>query len=87
VVVTEIIRGYEGNASGVLLSWSGQIAKTAKGTAIALRSFGGDLRLVLGDLNLPVAVFGMVANPTPRPGDTVFEVAFGFVQIGEFDRT
>jgi hypothetical protein len=87
VVVTEIIRGYEGTVSGPLLTWGSQTARTAHATAIALRELGGDLRLVLGDLNLPVAVFGLVANPTPRPGDTVFEVAFGFVQIAEFDRS
>lgn len=87
VVVTELVRGYEGSVSGMLLSWEGQTARTAKATAIALRELGGDLRLVLGDLNLPVAVFNMTANPTPVPGDTAFEVAFGFVQIAEFGRS
>jgi hypothetical protein len=87
VVVTELVRGYEGSVSGALVAWDGQDPRAAKATAIALRELGGDLRLVLGDLNLPVGVFGMTANPTPRPGDTAFEVAFGFVQVAEFDRS
>lgn len=86
VIVTELVRGYEGSVSGVLLDWSGQNARTAKAAAIDLRELGADLRLVLGDLNLPVGIFGLVANPTPRPGDSVFEVAFGFVQTGEYER-
>ena len=86
VLVTELVRGYEGTVSGELVLWDGQNPRTAKATAIALRGVGTDLRLVLGDLNLPVSVFQMTANPTPRPEDLVFEVAFGFVQIGEFDR-
>jgi len=86
VVVTELVRGYEGSISGTLVSWNGSTPRADKATAIALRKLGTDLRLVLGDLNLPVAIFQMTANPTPRPDDQAFEVAFGFVQVGEFDR-
>lgn len=87
VLVTELVRGYEGKVAGALLAWDGQDPRAAKASAIALRQAAGTLRLVLGDLNLPVAIFNLEANPTPIVGDSRFDVAFEFVQVGEFDRT
>jgi hypothetical protein len=85
VVVTEIVRGYEGSASGVLVAWDGQDPRAAKDLLLALRE-RVDLRLVLGDLNLPVSVWDIVANPTPNVDDERFDVALSFVQRAEFDR-
>ena len=85
VVVTELVRGYEGAVSGELVPWDGQLPRAAKALLIDLRE-RADLRLVLGDLNLPVAIFGLVANPTPDSDDEHFAVGFEFVQTGEFGR-
>ena len=72
--------------SGVLVDWDGRIARDAKETLIDLRETGVRLRLVLGDLNLPVVIDDLVANPTPDNEDVRFVVGFDAVQVGEFER-
>jgi hypothetical protein len=86
VLVTEVVRGYEVEVSGVLVDWDGRIARDGKETLIDLRETGVRLRLILGDLNLPVVIFDVTANPTPDVEDTRFQVGFDAVQVGEFDR-
>ena len=83
VVVTELVRGYEGAVSGLLVNWNGRDPRVAKDRLLALRS-SSSLRLVLGDLNLPVAVYALTANPTPDQDSQRFVAAFSFVQVGEF---
>lgn len=83
VVVTEIIRGYEGAVSGVLVAWNGRDPRAMKARLIDMRD-RVNLRLVLGDLNLPVAIYNVAANPTPDIADQRFVAAFSFVQVGEF---
>jgi hypothetical protein len=89
VIVTELVRGYEGSVSGVLVAWNGRDPRAMKARLMALRS-RASLRLVLGDLNLPVAIYNVAANPTPDPAQPSptalprFEAAFSFVQVGEF---
>jgi hypothetical protein len=89
VVVTELVRGYEGAVSGLLVAWNGRDPRAMKARLMALRS-RSSLRLVLGDLNLPVAIYNVAANPTPDPAQPTptalprFEAAFSFVQVGEF---
>ena len=85
VVVTETIRGYEGAVAGDFVPWDGSTPRVDKERALTLRT-GTDLRLVLGDLNLPVEIWGLVANPTPGLENDHFEVAFSFVQRAEFER-
>ena len=86
VLVTELVRGYEGGVSGVLVRYDGSDPRAQKRLLLSLRTRIASLRLVLGDLNLPVAVHDVSANPTPNYDDQRFDVAFGFVQVGEFDR-
>ena len=86
VLVTEVVRGYEVEVSGVLVDWGTRIARDAKETLIDLRENGVKLRLILGDLNLPVLIFDVTANPTPDVEDTRFQVGFDAVQVGEFER-
>jgi hypothetical protein len=86
VLITELVRGYEGEVGGILVDWDGRIAREAKETLIALREDGVDLRLILGDLNLPVVVWDVEPNPTPEIGDERFDVGFSFAQRGEFER-
>jgi hypothetical protein len=86
VLITELVRGYEGEVAGVLVDWDERVAREAKETLIDLRETGVDLRLILGDLNLPVVVWDVEPMPTPRIGDEAFDVGFAFAQRGEFDR-
>ena len=86
VIVTEIVRGYEGSVSGLLVEWAGQDPRAAKDLLLQLREHGAELRLVLGDLNLPVQIWGLTANPTPAPDDDRFAVGMSFAQVGEWDR-
>ena len=83
VVVTELVRGYEGSVSGLLVAWNNRDPRAMKDRLISLRS-RSSLRLVLGDLNLPVAVYAITANPTPDQDSQRFVAAFSFVQVGEF---
>jgi len=86
VLITEMVRGYEGEVGGVLVDWDGRVAREAKETLIDLRETAVDLRLILGDLNLPVVVWDVEPLPTPRIGDEAFDVGFSFAQRGEFER-
>lgn len=83
VVVTELVRGYEGAVSGLFVNWNGRDPRVAKDRLLTLRA-SASLRLVLGDLNLPVAIYNVTANPTPDPDTQRFVAGFSFVQVGEF---
>jgi len=86
VLITEMVRGYEGEVSGVLVDWGADVAREGKETLVAMRENAVALRLILGDLNLPVAIYDVTANPTPDIEDQRFEVGFAFLQRAEFDR-
>jgi hypothetical protein len=79
VRVTEGLRGFEGDGGGVLLS------KAHRDNFLALRGRPGrTLRLILGDLNIPVELEAGVPVPTPTPTRDVWEVSFAFFQVDEF---
>ncbi len=74
--LTDTIQGYRGSVTGQVLS------KTERDTFLALKdlSLNQDLRLVLGDLSIPVRLESVSASPRPEPGDYVFDVSFSFFQ-------
>lgn len=76
--LTDTIQGYRGSVTGQVLS------KTERDTFLALKdlSLNQDLRLVLGDLSIPVRLESVTASPRPEPGDYVFDVSFSFFQTG-----
>ena len=76
VRLTDTIQGYRGTISGNVLS------KAERDTFLALKdlSLNQDLRLVVGDLSIPVRLESAAAAPRPEPGDVVFDVSFGFFQ-------
>ena len=79
VRLTDTIQGYRGTVTGQVLS------KTDRDIFLALKdlSLNQDLRLVLGDLSIPVRLESVSASPRPEPGDYVFDVSFSFFQAGE----
>lgn len=85
VLVTDMVRGYEGGVSGVLVQVDERTPATLRDTLLTLRSGQRNLRLILGDRNIPVVVYGVTAVPTPYPGDEYYEAQFSFFQTGEFD--
>jgi hypothetical protein len=80
VTVTDVIQGYRGNFNGVLLD------SAARDDFLELYGRLTVLRLIIGDLNIPVEL-GEVVGPMPVPtGDQAgYDVGFTFSQVDEFD--
>jgi hypothetical protein len=74
--ITDIIRGYVGSISGTLASASD------RNNFIELKGRLKDLRLVVGDLSIPIRLEDLAASPTPIPGDLLYKVNFNFFQSG-----
>lgn len=87
VQITSSLRGLEGSLSGVLTTVPG--APSVPTLEAVLFRFKGDpakvLRLVAGDVNIPVNVFalGLFPDPRSRADDRVVNVQFSFAQVGE----
>jgi hypothetical protein len=79
VKVTDTIQGYSGTFNGVLLD------AEARDAFLELKGRDTDLRLIIGDLNIPVEL-GEVSGPMPVPtGDASgYDVGFAFFQVDEF---
>ncbi len=76
VRIIDIVRGYEGGVSGLLLS------QADRATMLRLKGRSGNLQLVIGDLSIPIRIEEMHITPTPIPGDEEFIVSFTFFQTG-----
>lgn len=76
VRITDIVRGYAGSVSGVLLSAS------ARDTFLTLKERLGELVLVVGDVSIPVRLEEAATAPTSAPGDVAYTVSFAFFQCG-----
>lgn len=78
VRLTDTIQGYRGSVTGQVLS------KTERDVFLALKdlSLNQDLRLVLGDLSIPVRLESVTTAPRPEPGDYLWDVGFSFFQTG-----
>lgn len=85
-VVTQGLRGYEGDITGLLVS--GVIDKSAQEMRDTLMKFkseaakGKTFRLVVSDMNIPVKIANVVPRPTPE-AELTFEASFSFWQAGE----
>jgi hypothetical protein len=80
VFITDVIQGYEGTFNGVLLD-----AET-RDDFLELYGRLTVLRLIIGDLNIPVEL-AEITSPMPVPtGDAAgYDVGFAFSQVAEFD--
>lgn len=93
VRVTTAMRGLEGSLSGVLADTptaSAYPMATMEANLFTFKSNPtGVLRLVAGDINIPVQVYEVDVSPTPQSkgGDRIANVHFGFAQVGELPYT
>lgn len=78
VRLTDTLRGYEGEVSGTLLSGA------ERDTFLELKARLKELRLIVGDLSLPVFLEEVGVAPTPSPGDLSYPVSLRFFQSDEF---
>lgn len=85
VRITEALRGYEGSLNGILTEYAGMDAIAARNAFLELKGRLTTLRLIIGDLNLPVEL-GEVTGPLPaRDADLGYDVGFEFAQVDEFE--
>jgi hypothetical protein len=84
VRLVDAIRGYEGKISGELVEWGGVTAETFRDRMLTLKSRvgTGNLRLIVGDVNIPVTLGEVELAPTPVVGQ--YEVSFDYFQRDEF---
>lgn len=89
VRVTTGMRGLEGSLSGLLINVPSAPAYTVDAMQANLYTFKsnptGVLRLVVGDINIPVQLYeiNVIPLPTSKGGDRQVSVQFGFMQVGE----
>lgn len=88
VAITQGLRGYEGEISGLLVSGVPGTTRTAQQWRDKLLDFkemaaeGKTFRLVVSDMNIPVTIGNVVPKPTPE-AEIQFEASFSFWQSGE----
>lgn len=76
--ITDQVRGQEG-------SWAGMLrTKTDRDNFLKLKGRLAPLRLLMGDLNMPIILEEISAAPTALPGDKLFRAGFAFRQTDEF---
>lgn len=76
VVVVDVVRGWEGTFSAVLLSL------TDRDKLLGWWGQSIELRLLWGDLNIPIRIEDLTVAPSP--GDKDFAIGVTFFQTGEF---
>ena len=76
VRITDSVRGYEGTFNGILLDTAD------RDTFLELKGRLKPLRLIIGDLNIPVRLEDVSTMPDPM-GDRGYTCSFGFFQDGE----
>jgi hypothetical protein len=82
VRITEHVGGYSGTFNGQIKT------KAARDTFLDLKGRLKELRLIAGDMNIPVILEEVSVNPSNEvPGDKVFPVEVSCFQSGEFART
>lgn len=80
VRITDNIQGYEGAFNGVILDEEGRDA------FLTLKGRLSTLRLIIGDLNIPVELGIVSSIPSPIGDEAGYDVSFEFFQVGEFDQ-
>lgn len=87
VAITQSLRGYEGGVSGLLVSDIPGVNVTAqefRDRAMALKENPRQaLRLVIGDMNMPVTVSDIIPQPMPME-EIMFTLSFNFWQMDDF---
>lgn len=78
VVIIDTVRGYEGSISGLLRG------KTVRDALLELYARRKVLRLVIGDVTIPVRIRNVAPPPTPLSNDRLYTAAFDFVQVGGY---
>lgn len=83
VRITETLGGYAGTAEGMI-----EGGKAKRNLFFELKGRMKELRLIAGDVNIPIILEEISAVPHGEiPGDRMFPATFSFFQSGEFDRT
>jgi hypothetical protein len=79
VRITDTVRGYEGSVSGLIFGQDKTDFLTLKG-----RARSKQLRLVYGDISIPITMEDAKVAPTPIPveGSMTYTVSFSFFQAG-----
>jgi hypothetical protein len=81
VLITDGIRGYEGTVTGQFTEILDTTPRAWRDNLLTLRSRRSPaLRLIFGDLNIPVSIFAIFPIPTPIPEDQVYDTGFSFFQ-------
>jgi hypothetical protein len=80
VIVLETRQGYRGSFNGILLE------PEDRDNFIALWKRYTVLRLIIGDLNIPVRIYNVSAIPSPIGDEAGYDISFAFFQTGEEDR-
>lgn len=83
VRITESIEGYAGSFRGVLIDTDDQDADEARDTFLMLKGRLAELRLIIGDLNIPVRLEEVSAIPEPD-ATAGYLISFAFFQTDEF---
>src|SRR5690606_12468037 len=85
VRITDVLGGYAGNYSGAIVQRSGNIGAD-RDKFLDLKGRLKPLRLIVGDINIPVRLEEVSTAPTAIPGHKMWEASFAFFQVGEFDQ-
>lgn len=88
VTVTRGLRGYEGSLSGLIIGEHRDIPETDgeawRDRFLEIRRLRRGVRLVVADLNIPVAVWGFNIRPLPQVTPQ-WRAEFSFAQDGEIE--
>jgi hypothetical protein len=80
VLILETRQGYRGAFNGIVLEGED------RDNFLDLWRRFTVLRLIIGDLNIPVRISNVSAIPSPVGDEAGYDVSFAFIQVGEEDR-
>lgn len=84
VKIIDGIQGYEGSITGIITEFDGITAKEWRDRFLELYGRVKPLRLIMGDLNIPVEIGPVSALPASS-GDRSYDVSLEFAQVAEAD--
>ena len=86
VRIIDSVQGYEGSIAGILTDWEEVSAKQWRDRFLELYGRLKVLRLIMGDLNIPVEIGPVSALPASS-GDRAYDVSLEFAQVDELEET
>lgn len=85
VRITDVIGGYRGSFEGQILKAAGNPLEN-RDNFLRLRARQKVVRMIAGDVNIPVRLEEMAVQPTHIPTNEIWDASFSFFQVGEFDK-